>query len=124
MNIHLALVVGIGGFNGAVLRVYSISFINSITDYPMPVSTIIVNMIGSFILGGFFAYSQHYSSDIFLKSFLATGLLGAFTTFSTFAIESVFLLSSINLFLLYVLSSTIGSILMAFIAYRGFLLFI
>jgi len=116
------LAVGSGGFVGAIARMYMFYIINSLHNYPIPIATIIVNAIGSFILGGLFAYMQKYSLEMPLKSFLATGMLGAFTTFSTFALEAVLLLPSIKLFLLYTSLTVVCSIIFALIAYKGMLI--
>ncbi|MEA1920218.1 MAG: fluoride efflux transporter CrcB [Campylobacterota bacterium] len=87
------LAIGSGGFIGAVLRAYLNGVISHRVPHDLPFGTLGVNLIGSFIMGILFAYFMY--SNVFslhVKSFLSTGILGALTTYSTFAIESVLLL--------------------------------
>jgi CrcB protein len=54
-----------------------------------------VNLLGSLVIGILFAYFHlNTSLSPHLKTFMITGILGALTTYSTFAIESFFLLES------------------------------
>lgn len=91
------LLVGVGGFIGAVLR-YSISiWISGKNSDPtsFPLGTLSVNVIGCFIIG-LLAGSLLISGVISerAKLFLIVGLLGGFTTFSAFGYESLNLLRS------------------------------
>lgn len=108
--------VGSGGFIGAVLRVYLNSVISHKLPHDLPYGTLGVNLIGSFIMGiliAYFMYSTLFS--IHMKSFLTTGILGALTTYSTFAIESFLLLKggSLSLAFLNISLNSFGTILMA-----------
>ena len=61
--------------------------------YGFPYGTIIVNVLGSFLMGllaGYFAYRTGLSQH--LRLFLTTGLLGGFTTFSAFSLDAVLLI--------------------------------
>ena len=90
LSIKTALIVGSGGFIGAISRVYVIGLVNRTTTWHnIALGTLTVNLVGSFIIGLFFALATqlHISSEV--KSFLQTGILGAFTTYSTFALESL-----------------------------------
>ena len=120
MSWQSLIIIGSGAFIGAILRVKSIEFINSHFVYSIPLGVIFVNISGSLIAGGLLASLSHFD-NYHLKSFLMTGLLGAFTTYSTFAIESIVLIHQIKLFAIYTLSSVIGSILFAFIGYKTML---
>ena len=94
MKIETLLVIGIGGFIGAILRSYLTGVVNSHFSHNIPFGTLAVNLLGSFILGSLFAffnYSNYFSPS--MKSFLSTGMMGALTTYSTFAMESFFLLN-------------------------------
>ncbi|MBN9653351.1 fluoride efflux transporter CrcB [Halobacillus sp. GSS1] len=99
--------VGAGGFIGAVLR-YGISqWIGKRTASTLPVATLFVNLLGSFILG----LLTGLNLSTFWVLFGGTGVLGALTTFSTFKLESVQLHFKKNwkTFILYtVLSYTLG----------------
>ncbi|RXJ80955.1 CrcB family protein [Arcobacter sp. F2176] len=88
------LAVGCGGFFGAISRVYITHNMNLSMKSEFPWGVLTVNVVGSFIIGVLFAIFLHYTVSDTLKSFLTTGFLGAFTTYSTFAIESYFLLNT------------------------------
>lgn len=100
--------VGFGGFTGAVLR-YLISLIPSGHPTAFPAKTLIINVIGSFLIGLIAASAQKYSINSYLILFLKVGLCGGFTTFSAFALETNELLNNGNILsaLLYVLLSII-----------------
>jgi CrcB protein len=92
MSWQTVLAIGSGGFLGAVLRAYLNGVISHRLPHDLPFGTLGVNLIGSFIMGtlvAYFMYSTFFS--LHLKSFLSTGILGALTTYSTFAIESFLL---------------------------------
>lgn len=80
--------VGTGGFFGAVCRYRLSSIVARRFPSSIPYGTLTVNLSGCFLLGWtmrFHAYDEW-------KLLLGTGFLGAFTTFSTFKLESVKLL--------------------------------
>ncbi|WP_345987178.1 fluoride efflux transporter CrcB [Sulfurimonas sp. HSL1-2] len=94
MSLATLLAIGSGGFIGAVLRAYLNGLISHRVPHDLPFGTLGVNLIGSFIMGilvAYFMYTTYFSLHV--KSFLSTGILGALTTYSTFAIESVMLLN-------------------------------
>ena len=111
------LLVGIGGAIGAMLR-YVISDIIPSDEFPY--GTITVNLLGSLILGfmfGAIAADALISQDNLLL--FGTGLLGAFTTMSTFAMETVNLSENeISTTSLYVILTISGSIGLAWSGYR------
>jgi CrcB protein len=93
MSWQTILAIGSGGFIGAVLRSYINGLISHKLPHDIPFGTLGVNLLGSFIMGilvAYFMYTTFFS--LHLKSFLTTGILGALTTYSTFAIESFMLL--------------------------------
>ena len=93
MSWQTVLAIGSGGFIGAVLRSYLNGLISDHIPHSLPFGTLGVNLLGSLIMGILVALFMN--TDIFslhVKSFLSTGILGALTTYSTFAIESVLLL--------------------------------
>ena len=92
MSWQTILAIGSGGFIGAVLRSYLNGVISHKLPHELPFGTLGVNLIGSFIMGVLIAYFTYTSLPVHLKSFLTTGILGALTTYSTFAIESFLLL--------------------------------
>ena len=116
MSYLTILAIGSGGFLGAVLRAYLNGIINHRLPHDLPFGTLGVNLIGSFIMGILIAYFMHTSIfSVHVKSFLSTGILGALTTYSTFAIESFLLLEGghIMLALLNISLNAFGSIFMA-----------
>ncbi|MEZ5334756.1 MAG: fluoride efflux transporter CrcB [Methanolobus sp.] len=80
------LLVGTGGFIGAILRYMVSSSVPKINE--IPAGTLTVNAVGSFVLAAM-TFSSVQGS---LSYFISTGMLGSFTTFSTFAFESFKLL--------------------------------
>ncbi|QUP86679.1 fluoride efflux transporter CrcB [Exiguobacterium sp. PFWT01] len=104
--------VGLAGAVGALARYGLGMMIDSIGPSAFPVSTLLINLIGSFLLG--------WLTHMFLRTgklspqfvtIVGTGMIGSFTTFSTFSVETIRLLdeSRIGVALLYVfLSITLG----------------
>lgn len=83
------LYVAAGGAAGAVCRYIVSIFISRITRHSsIYTGTVAVNISGCFLLGILFGYMLHNPviSEAFILIF-ATGFLGSFTTFSTFALE-------------------------------------
>ncbi len=116
MSWQSILVIGSGGFIGAVLRAYLNGFISHKVPHVLPFGTLGVNLIGSFIMGCLFAYFMYVNVlSVHMKSFLTTGMLGALTTYSTFAIETFWLIEggSILLAITNMLLNVFGTILMA-----------
>ena len=100
MSWQTILAIGSGGFLGAVLRAYLNGLIAHKLPHDLPYGTLGVNLLGSFVMGMLVAYFMYTSFfSLHAKSFLSTGLLGALTTYSTFAIESLLLLQGGHLFL-------------------------
>ena len=92
MNWQTILAIGSGGFIGAVSRAYLNGLINRNVPHELPFGTLGVNVLGSLILGVLFAlftYTEYFSTP--MKSFLSTGMMGALTTYSTFALETFWL---------------------------------
>ena len=117
---HL-LLVGLGGFIGSVAR-FLVSKLNlSWHFFSIPMGTLTVIVLGSFIIGilvGISAKSDLISTD--LRVFLMVGFCGGFTTFSSFSSENLMLLQ--NGQVVTVLIYTSLSILLGFLAvYLGYI---
>ena len=98
MSISTIIAVGSGGFLGAVARALIISWVHKLFPHSIALGTLVVNVSGSFLLG--LAFGFFYTSTLFsptMKAFITTGFLGAMTTYSTFALESFFLLYGGNI---------------------------
>ena len=95
MNTLTIIAVASGGAIGATLRLLINSAVNKHFVHALPMGTLLVNLIGSLMIGMLFAYFHlNTSLSPHLKTFMVTGILGALTTYSTFAIESFFLLEA------------------------------
>lgn len=113
MNI---LAVGIGGACGAILR-YLVSVVIPYNG-GFPTATLTVNLIGSFFLALLLTNASILKNKS-LKLALTTGLIGAFTTFSTFSFETFMLIQNaayLTVFM-YVSLSLIGGIAFSFFGY-------
>jgi len=95
MNLTTIIAVASGGAIGATLRLLLNGWVNKSFVHALPLGTLFVNLLGSLFIGMLFAYF-HFNTSLspHLKTFLVTGILGALTTYSTFAIESFFLLEA------------------------------
>lgn len=113
------LAIGIGGFLGSVARAYSVHLSNKYIPIEFPLGVLLVNIIGSFIIGVLFAYFSHVTVSTSVKAFLTTGFLGGLTTYSTFAIETYLLFStSFYLALANVILNLFGTIIAAGSGYK------
>ena len=94
------LFVAIGGSIGASLRYFAYLFFkNYLLSNYLFLSTLIVNIVGSFLIGyAIMLMETKNLSEDFIRYFLIIGVLGSFTTFSTFSIESVDLILSKKFF--------------------------
>ncbi|PFA67664.1 fluoride efflux transporter CrcB [Bacillus sp. AFS015802] len=114
------ILVGAAGMVGALLRYYLGILAGDWWDFTFPIGTFLANMIGSFTLGWVTTYLfQLKKIHPMAATAIGTGLIGSFTTFSTFSVETVNLLSHSHLFtaFLYVLGSAFGGLLMSWAGY-------
>ena len=88
----IILAIGIGSCIGGVCRYLLSQFIQNKFLSTFPFGTLGVNIIGCFLIGIVFGLSERGNFTIVWRLFLATGLLGGFTTFSSFSNETVSLL--------------------------------
>jgi len=83
------LVVGAGGFLGAIARYAVGVWIESFWRRDFPLATFLVNVSGCFILGLFLTIAtERMSISPMMRLLVATGFVGAYTTFSTFEYET------------------------------------
>lgn len=121
--------IAVGGAAGALCRYWLMNSINMLTHgresagvVPFggfPFGTLAVNFIGSFVIGILYVLiTERMSLHPDWRSIIIVGFLGAFTTFSTFSLETVTLLENGHLFngALYMLSSVVLCVLGAWIA--------
>lgn len=115
ISINLLLIIGIGGMIGSTLR-YFISLILILPGFPL--STLTVNLLGCFLLSFLLNIGNRrnlLSPD--LMTGLTTGVLGSFTTYSTFVVEAANLNSSTTTFL-YIVSSLVGGLLCCYAGFK------
>lgn len=94
-HIETILVIGLGGFVGANLRYWVAGWIAERLGQTFPWGTLLINLSGSLLLGLFIGWStQQITLDPRIRMLIAIGFLGAYTTFSTYANESILLLES------------------------------
>ncbi len=113
------ILIGIGGAIGSILR-YIVSGLDYKFSYGIfPISTLVVNLSGSLAIGFLWALFEQTATSSNIRMFIFIGILGGFTTFSTFALENFNLIrdGEKNIALLNVLISTIFGILFVFIGY-------
>lgn len=91
------LLLGIGGFIGSNLRYWVSSWAMNYFGSYMPYGTLVVNGIGSFVLGFLTIYgTEVVELDPRIRIFIGTGMMGAFTTFSSFSLETFSLMKESN----------------------------
>ena len=111
------MLVGFGGAMGSMLR-YAGNLLYAPKLFPL--TTLLINLLGSLIMGMVMAWSLRQPSSDNWKLLIATGLCGGFTTFSAFSYENLCLLQAGKpiLSILYVAGSVAGGIVAAWLGYR------
>lgn len=106
------LLVGMGGFCGAIFRYF---FSKKLNGEKLPVGTLAVNLSGAFLLGAMTGANLSTTTALLL----GTGFLGAFTTFSTLKLEmaQLQLKKEHRLFILYTAITYGGGIALAYLGY-------
>jgi len=93
--VETLLIIGLGGFVGANLRYVVSVWAAEQFGIAFPWGTLIINFTGSLLLAVFLAWlNNHVTIDPRWRLFIAVGFFGAYTTFSTYAVESVSLLQN------------------------------
>jgi CrcB protein len=118
--------ISIGAVLGALLRHFMMTGINRIWVQSYPLATLIINVLGSFILGllvELFAVKLSVSQD--LKAMLTVGFLSSFTTLSTVALEFALLssrgqLSTAFLYVTLTMLLSVGAVFLGFYLIRNF----
>ena len=89
------IAIALGGGIGAVLRYWITLLVQSWVGPGFPYGTLAVNVIGSLLIGFIVVFLHHrYHGNEIVRLFLVIGVLGGFTTFSTFSLDTVYLIQS------------------------------
>lgn len=114
-------VIALGGALGTLLRYAAGGFIYRFTGGTFPWGTLGINLAGSFVIGSLWAMFETLTVSPNVRAFALIGILGGFTTFSTFTLETFNLLrdGEVLFALVNVLVSTLSGVLLVF---AGFIL--
>ena len=123
MNINSILFVALGGSIGAVLRYVIAHFTQSMASTPFPVGTLTVNILGCALIGllaAFLLGSNPQHKEV-LRLLLMIGILGGFTTFSSFALDALkmFQDGKLGFAMLYILLSNVLGIIAAWLCFSA-----
>ena len=108
--------VALGGAIGSMLR-YAVSGLDfKLSNGIFPTSTLIVNLFGSLVIGFLWGMFERFEFSPILRVFLFVGILGGFTTFSSFSLENLNLLrdGEIKTAVIYILITNVVGIGLAF----------
>ena len=90
---QMLLAIATGGAIGAVSRHYVAGYVFRTFGSGFPYGTFAVNIIGSLLMGFLVtAFALKFQTSQELRGFLTVGILGSFTTFSTYSLETVLLI--------------------------------
>ena len=111
------LVIGVGGFVGAIARYVLAVWIGQRWGRSFPLGTFVINVSGSFLIGLLMTIlAERFTENPQWRLLLVVGFLGAYTTFSTFEYETGALLKDGEW--LYAGVNVIGSVFVGFIALK------
>ena len=127
LNFMTIFFIAIGGALGSILRYLLTEFSfkllknSNLIMAKLPLGTMSVNILGSFIAGliYYFLVKNFNNFDPKIKSFLLTGLLGGFTTFSAFSLDILRLINAkqINIAVIYLVASILLSLFAIFLGF-------
>ncbi len=113
------LVVALGGAFGSVLRYWVSSLDIKYSRGVFPVSTFVVNILGSLVIGLLWGLFERLNFSPLLRVFLFVGILGGFTTFSSFSLENLNLIrdGEYKIAVIYIIFTNVIGLSLAFLGY-------
>lgn len=118
-SVSQILMLIVGGSTGTILRYLVYLFADRKLNHNLPWGTLIVNLVGSFAIGVLWSTFERSAIPPALRVFLFIGVLGSFTTFSTFAFESFAYLhqGQFKLLMYNLLANNLGGLLLCSAGY-------
>jgi CrcB protein len=119
LNGGLLFAVAVGGALGALARFGASNWVHGVAGTAFPWGTMVVNVSGSFLFGLLYRWLESTTATPALRAGVLIGLLGAFTTFSTFSYEAVVLVrdGQYGRALVYVVGSVVACLFGMFVGY-------
>lgn len=90
----IVLYIAIGGAAGAVARYWVGGWVQDRAGLGIPVGTLVVNVVGCLLIGFCLPWFEGLRISPEVRALVAVGMLGAFTTFSTYSFETVALIQN------------------------------
>ena len=115
---RILFLTGIGGAIGSIVRYLTANYLTKLIPAAFPYGTFAVNITGCLVIGIVYGLSERFSwLTLEWRIFLATGVCGGYTTFSSFAYENIRLLQEGNylVFAIYCISSFILGLFATFL---------
>ena len=116
------IAVALGGSLGAVGRYLIYLYVDKFYNGMFPWATLLVNLLGAFLIGFLWGLFDKFYISPAMRTFLFIGILGSFTTFSTYAFDILSMTKDgeIKQMIFYVVTSNILGIGLAFAGFYSF----